>query len=145
MDWDTLRKTYIIIYVEYGPAHAKLFAENIRVRAADPFDVSIDLSKNLRTRSKGVGTFVDASRLANEMGTLKTVHISDAQILERIGWHLKRLDELPNVWRLHVELEGSHWFIVKPEVRGRNVQSLWLTVESAAEVSPPEPPTDSGN
>lgn len=145
MYWDTLRKTYILVHVSYGYANATLFAENIRVRAGDPFDVSVDLNKNLRTRHKGVGTYVDASDLARgEMSTLKTLRIDDDQIIDRIGRHLEHVDENPKTWRLHVALEGSHWFVVRPEVRGPH-ESLWLHIESTAEVSPLDSPPDSRN
>lgn len=139
MYWDTLRKSYVIIHVAYDHTTATLFAENISVRAGDPFDLSIDLNKNLRTRYKSVGTCIDARDLANgEIGTLQSVQIDDDKIYDGIERHLGSLDEVPKVWRLHVALEGAHWFTVRPEVRGR--RSLWFHVLSPAVVSPVETP-----
>jgi hypothetical protein len=64
MYWFTLRKTSSIIHVAYDHTNATLFAESVRVRADDPFDVSIDLNKNLRTH------IATASRPTSMLATL---------------------------------------------------------------------------
>jgi hypothetical protein len=139
MFWDPVRKTTTIVHVAYDHTTATLFAEDIRVRAGDPFDISIDLNKNLRTRHKSVGTYVDAKALAaGEIGTLQSVQLDDDQVYERIGRLIDRLDSVPATWRLHVWLQGSHWFTVCPEARGQH--SLIFHVSSTASVPPLEAP-----
>lgn len=118
MHWDTLRKTSVIVHVEYGHAHTSLFSENIAVRTGEPFDFSIDLNKNLRTRHKSVGTYVAADDLANgDISRLKAVQIHDKNVLDRIGSKLEHMETVPRAFRLHVALKGSHWFNVRPELR----------------------------
>jgi hypothetical protein len=127
MMWTSIRKTSTFVHLSYGYATATLFAEDIRIRAADPFDVSIDLSKNLRTRHKSVGTYVDARELADgELRSLRSVQIDDERVIERIASHVQHLETVPAIWRLRVELEGSSWFRIQPEVHGG--QSLILQV-----------------
>jgi hypothetical protein len=139
MYWDPVRKTSTIVHVSYDHTTATLFAEDIRVRPDDPFDISIDLGKNLRTRHKGVGTYLDARDLADgEIATLQSVRIDDDQVYERIERHVGCLDSVPKIWRLHIELEGSHWFNVRPEARGRHC--LVLHVSSAIDDAPSGPP-----
>jgi hypothetical protein len=67
-----------------------------------------------------------------------TVRLDDDQVYERIGRHIDRLDSVPAAWRLHMSLQGSHWFIVRPEARGQH--SLILHVSSTAAVPPLEAP-----
>lgn len=129
--WWPLRKTYIIVYLTYGHAHAKLFAENIQVRPGDTFEVSVDLTKNLRTRSKGSSTYVDARDLADgQIRELKTIQIDDHGVLNDISNHLGQLEGTPTMWRLRVQLDGSeHWFTVEPSYRESNAyEALTFTV-----------------
>lgn len=135
MHWFPIRKTTVIVHVGYGSTYADVFADDIRVRADDPFDISIDLNRGLRSRSKGVGTYLDARELADgEIDNLTSVQISEKQVYEGIDSHLNSLDETPKTWRLHVSLEGSHWFEVRPEVRAHH--TLVLHVESQLSLSP---------
>jgi hypothetical protein len=126
MYWDTLRKTTTIVIVEREHTHDKLFAENIRVRVDDDapmLDVSVDLEKNLRTRAKGVGTYIDAMQLAEHLAAgrtsdFKSVTIDDRGVLDRLQRILQCMKgDPPDVWRLHVALRGDYWFVVRPEYR----------------------------
>jgi len=121
MYWDPARKTSAIVHVAYDHTTATLFAEHIRIRASEPFDIGGDLNKNLRTRYKSVGTYIDAKELAaGEIGTLQSIQVDDDQVYERIGRPVQRLDDVPETWRLHVGLRGSHWLIVRPEAGGEH-------------------------
>lgn len=75
MEWHVLRKTTTHVHLSDEYSDATLFAENIGIRAGDPFDVSVDLNKSLRTRYKSVRTHQDARDLGG--GTVRTLK-SDA-------------------------------------------------------------------
>jgi hypothetical protein len=86
-----------------------------------------------------VGTYLDAKALAaGEIDTLQSVQFDDDQVYERIERHIDRLEGVAATWRLHVSLQGSHWFIVRPEARG--LHSLIFHVSSTASVPPSEAP-----
>ena len=118
MYWDSLRKGTTIVLVESEHTTDKIFAESIRLREdgeAQVLDVSLDLGKSLRTRSKGVGTYVDARRLADgDIAHIKSITIDDHYVLDGIRAKLTHMDEHPESWRMHVALEGDHWFLVEP-------------------------------
>ena len=129
MTWFAIRKTMTIVHVEYEHATATLFAENIRVCPEDPFEIGVDLNKNLRSRSKGVSTYVDAKDLAaGRLRTLRSIQIDDDQVLDRLCSHLEHLGKPPERWRLLVDLEGMSWFTIRPQLRGN--RSLILNVLS---------------
>jgi hypothetical protein len=120
-----------------------LFAENIRMRVDDEtpmLDVSVDLNKSLRSRSKGVNTYLDAKRLADDrLADFKSLKIDDAAVIEHIRRGMNRLGkDVPNRWHLHVALEGHYWFLVRPEYRKQhNYESLTFHVESVLTEPPP--------
>ena len=61
-----------------------------RCRKGPPVAISVDLDRNLRTRAKGVSTFVDALDLAEgRINTLKRMDFRDAHIFERLRRHLR--------------------------------------------------------
>jgi len=130
MTWFPIRKTSTIVHVEYDHATATLFAENICVRPEDPFDISVDLNKNLRTRHKSVGTYMDARNLAaGRLRTLHSIQIDEEHVLDRLCSHLEHFGKVPEKWRLLVNLEGMSWFTIRPQLRGN--RSLVLNVLSA--------------
>lgn len=129
MHWDTLRKTYIIVGVNFRHHTHKVFAENIRVRIRRDFEISIDLNKNLRTRSKGSGTCVAAMDLARDINSLKYVQILDRKVIEDMGRYLDASNDDPERCRVHVALQGDHWFDCHTELKGQT--SLFLHLEPA--------------
>jgi hypothetical protein len=143
MYWESLRKGMTIVLAEREHSHDKLFAENIWLRVDDDaqmVDVSVDLNKGLRTRSKGVSTYIDASDLAKDLPKrFKSLKIDDNAIVDRMNGILKHIDfELPKVWRLHVALQGDYWFNVRPEYkRMHDYESLTFHVESVLSEHPP--------
>lgn len=107
MHWESLRKGTTIVVAEREHGHDKLFAENIRMRVDDDarmLDMSVDLNKGLRTRSKGVGTYIDAKDLAEELpGGFKSLTIDDHGIIDDVRRILDRLDfKAPDVWLLAI-------------------------------------------
>lgn len=82
-----------------------------------PVAIRVDLERNLRTRAKGVSTFVDALDLAEggHINTLKRIDFRDAHILERLRRHLHYTENKTTPWRLLINLEGEHEFAVEPE------------------------------
>ena len=142
MYWESLRKGTVIVHVEREHTNDTLFADNIRLRVDEGtpmLDVSVDLNKGLRSRSKGVGTYLDAKELSRQrLADFKSLKIDESAIVERIGRALNHFkDDVPQVWRLHVALEGDYWFNVRPEYhKVHDYRSLTLNVESRIE-SPP--------
>lgn len=85
-----------------------------RCRKGPPVAISVDLDRNLRTRAKGVSTFVDTLDLAEgRINTLKRMDFRDANILERLRRHLHYTENKTTPWRLLINLE--HEFAVEPE------------------------------
>lgn len=119
--WESLRKGTSIVLVETEHTTDKVFAVSIRLREDDEArarDVSLDLNKSLRTRSKGVGTYLDARRLADgAIAKIKGITIDERGVLDGLRAKLTHMDEQPTTWRMHVALAGDHWFLVKPEYR----------------------------
>jgi hypothetical protein len=143
MYWESLRKGTTIVVVEREHTHDKLFAENIRLRVDDDarmLDVSVDLNKGLRSRSKGVSTYVDAKHLADDLpGGFKSLTIDDHGIIEHVRRILQHLDfKAPDVWRLHIALRGDYWFDVRPEYKRQHAyERLMFRVESQLQEQPP--------
>ena len=67
------------IDVTYGHGTTTLLTENVSIQPGDPFDVSIDLNKNLRSRNKTENTYVDAKDLSGQMDSLGSIRASDRQ------------------------------------------------------------------
>src|SRR3954470_18050699 len=91
--WFTLKKGSETVHVEYSHGGATLFVENVQLQPDDPFDISLDLNKNLRSRNKQENTYVDANDLASEMDTLKSVQITDATAIDGIRKALGRMEQ----------------------------------------------------
>jgi hypothetical protein len=142
MYWQSLRKTTSQIHVEREHGTDTLFAEGIRLRVDDDakmLDLSVDLNKSLRSRSKGVNTYIDAKQLADDgLADFKGVTIDDNQVIARLGSILEHIDfEAPKVWRLHVALRRDYWFNARPGYRSQNAyESLTFHVESALSPHP---------
>jgi len=123
--WESLRKGTTHVDVQRRYTNDTLLAENIRLRVDDDaqmVDLSIDLNKSLRSRSKGVNTYIDAKNLADVgFADFKAVTIDDGGVLTHINRTLSHLDfDVPAVWRLHVALRGDYWFNGRPEYREMN-------------------------
>lgn len=118
MDWETLRKTPVLLYLAYGHGHTKLWADNVRVRPGPTFVLRLDLNRNLRVRNKRTNSYVDAQALAQgEITRLLTLQLDDQMVLDGIGRKLETLGGSPQVWHLVLDLEGTHEFVVQPEYR----------------------------
>jgi hypothetical protein len=122
MYWESLRRGTTIVVVEREHSHDKLFAENMRFRVDDDarmLDVSVDLNKSLRTRSRGVSTYIDAKALAESLpGEFKSLTIDDHGVIDHVRHVLEHLEfKAPDVWRLHVALKGDYWFRASPEYK----------------------------
>lgn len=112
------------IHVDIGMT-TDLFAEQLRVRNDDGPEIAIDLNKNLRTRNKQENTYADAKSLAADFGQLRSVQLSDGDLVDEIV-RLLRSGAKTAEWKLCVELDGhSHVCRVRPERRG---DSLFLRV-----------------
>lgn len=137
-----LRKTSTIVYVSWDTSDATtLFAENFLARATDSLDVSLDLANNLRTRNKDENTYSDARELADGgIVSLTSIQIDDKQVLDGLRRKLRLVRVRPKQWRLRVQLEGDHWFAVRPEVPHHATDTLLLHVVSVLEGAMPEPP-----
>ena len=116
--WWSLRKGITHIHVTYGHDYdTTLFATDVQMQKGPPVAIRVDLERNLRTRAKGVSTFVDALDLAEggRINTLKRVDFRDAHILERLRRHLHYTENKTTPWRLLINLEREHEFAVEPE------------------------------
>ncbi|HEY3384401.1 MAG TPA: hypothetical protein VGK32_21800 [Vicinamibacterales bacterium] len=144
--WRNLKKTSTIVYASYDFTDATtLFAEDFMARPGDPFDISLDLTKNLRTRNKDEDTYIDARELADgAISGLRTVQIDDKQVIERIRLKLSDLPAPPKQWRLRVQLEGDHWYAVRPEAPAGTSDTLLLHVASVLDGPVAEPPSKTG-
>ena len=141
MFWESLRKGTSIVLVESQHTTDKVFAESIRLREdaeARALDVSLDLNKSLRTRSRGVSTYLDARRLADgDIAEIKGITIDDHHVLNGIRAKLTHMDADPETWRMHVALEGDHWFRVEPKYRRQHAyEALTLQVLSVLDNPP---------
>ena len=86
--WRSIRKTTTQVHVEYGPAYATLFATDIRLCLGPPITLALSLEGNLRTRQKGVGTYIDAQSLADgQIGVLSRLQLLDSRVIADIGTH----------------------------------------------------------
>lgn len=125
MTWIPIRKTSTLLHVDYSYTTATLFAEAIQIRVGDHFDLSIDLNKNLHGRDKDAGTYIDARELADgEIRHLSAIQIDDDDIVKRIGRWAMRSGSAPKSWRLRIDLQGTSWFVVRPEIQGDHVLVL---------------------
>ena len=115
--WWSLRKAVTHIHVTYGHDYDRtLFATDVQMQKGPPIAIRVDLERNLRTRVKGVATFVEALDLAEgRIKTLKRMDFRDAHILERLRRHLHYTENKTTPWRLLINLGGEHEFAVEPE------------------------------
>ena len=91
------------IHVTYGHDYdTTLFATDVQMQKGPPVAIVSILERNLRTRAKGVSTFVDALDLAEggRINTLKRIDFRDAHILERLRRHLHYTENKTTPWRL---------------------------------------------
>lgn len=121
-DWWSLRKGPALIYIEYGHTNADLHATDFRLHKGPPVTVELDLEHNLRTRHKGVGTYVDAQALADgDIRRLTSLKLDDTHVLTGLRHHLKHTADTKPPWRLVIMLRGRHEFTVRPEYRDREL------------------------
>ena len=77
-----------------GPGHGKVFATDVRMRKGPPVTLALSLESNFRTRSEGVGTYLDAQALAEGgLRVLRLVQISDDHIVSRLRDHLQHTED----------------------------------------------------
>jgi hypothetical protein len=137
MYWESLRKTSFLVHVQRKYTTDTLHAENIRLRVDDDaqmVDLSVDLNKSLRSRSKGISTYIDAKALSEHLPDgFKSLSVDDHGIIERINQVLRHIEfDVPMVWRMHVALKGDYWFNVSPQYRKHHAyESLTFRVQSA--------------
>lgn len=113
MHWKSLRKGSTRIHVGAGLGF-DLAATETQYRLGERLEVAMTLDGNLRVRSSTVRS--DAAELAEKLGKLTFVQITDAQIIDRLADALTRADRLPNEMVLILELRGSHRFTVQPDL-----------------------------
>jgi len=132
LPWFTVKKGAVGVHVMYAHGGTDLLIENFAVRPDDPFDVRLDLSKNLRTRNKTENSYVDAVDVSNNIDSLKSVQINDETILKGVSKHIERALKTqgqPKRVRLCVLLKGEHWYEVQLTIP--NEYTLMLEVVSA--------------
>jgi hypothetical protein len=96
-----------------GPGARTVFATYLKMRKGPPVTLALSLEKNLRTRSTGVGTYVDTKALADGgLRELRLVQISDNQVLAGLRHYLQHTEDRTTPWRPLVELRGEHAFDV---------------------------------
>src|SRR5689334_19112528 len=97
MYWGDLRKGNITVTVARQYSTDTLFANNVRLRVDEDtpmVDVSVDLNTGLRTRAKGVGTYLDAKDLADDkLDDFKSLTIDDDGIIQRIEQVLRGMGD----------------------------------------------------
>jgi hypothetical protein len=135
--WEPLKKGTVIVHATFEHRTDTLFADTVQWRESEDaasIDVSFDLNKSLRSRSKQSNTYIDAKHLSDgEIGELKSFQVDDEQVIKGIERKLDRIKwELTTV-RLLLLLKGEHWFDVRPQLRHR---SLTFTVVSKLDKPP---------
>ncbi len=127
--WRSIRKTTTQVHVEYGPAYATLFATDIRLCLGPPITLSLSLESNLRTRHKGVGTYIDAKSLADgQISALSRVQLLDSKVIADVESALKHAQARARPWQLVVQLDGKHEFQVQPAVSNTSSGPFFLEV-----------------
>ena len=127
--WRSIRKTTTQVHVEYGPAHATLFATDIRLRLGPPIALALSLESNLRTRHKGVGTYIDAKSLADgQITALTRLQLLDAKVIADVESALNDAEARARPWQLIVELDGKHEFQVQAPVSNTSSAPFFLEV-----------------
>jgi len=129
MTWKKLKKSGVSLHVEYGETFANdLYGYDAKFRTGPPFEISLDLNRNLRTRNKTTNTYVDAQELADgDINQLKLVQIIDEGLFGRLASEIQATGGSSAVWTLAIELGGRHIFQVKPE-RDDPGETLYLHV-----------------
>ena len=124
--WRTLKRGTVSIYMEYGDTHTgNLTVENIRLCVSSHLELALDLGKNLRTRHKGTGSFLDARSLADgDMADLRFIQIEDSSLLEQVEQELKQGAISVEDMTLRIDLERTWSFKVVPE----NPKGPWLAL-----------------
>jgi hypothetical protein len=119
--WQTLKKTPVALYVEFGDFSNNLSATNVQINTTERLtEIRIDLNRNLGKTGFGA---IDAEALAKgKLSRLKAVHLSDGTVIKRIeGMGL----DFSRTWEMIIELNGSNRFAVTP---GITAGSLVLSV-----------------
>jgi hypothetical protein len=131
-DWVLLKKGGIHLHLTYGNDFTNnVFGYDCRFRDKPEFEISFDLSKNLKTRNKQTNTYLDALELNNgEIKNLSLFQFSDHTIFKSLNQIFQNLTSVPKVWKLTIHL-GRDWsFVVKPIYDKENLyESLSLHVQ----------------
>src|SRR5258706_8953527 len=99
--WRSIRKTTTQVHVEYGPAYATLFATDIRLCLGPPITLALSLEGNLRTRQKGVGTYIDAQSLADgQISVLSRLQLLDPRVIADVENALNDAEASAQPWEL---------------------------------------------
>ena len=133
--WLTVRKGGEPIYVEYAHVFSgNLLAHNTQLREEPELEIRVDLSPNLRGRSKETGTYLDATDLAGgDISELRLFQTEDERLLKALSAALGRIGGSPDTWKLTVLLAGEWSFRVRPDVnRIGSLTSLLLHVVGQA-------------
>jgi hypothetical protein len=122
MSWKILKKGAVPIRIEFGSDFTdNLSCKDAQVRTEPCIELSLDLNANLRVQNRSTNTYSDASELVGgQLKSLKTVQITDEQIIRELTRELKRhpqTSDMPSEWNLIINLEGRHAFRVQPEWR----------------------------
>jgi len=87
------------------------------------------LESNLRTRHKGVGTYIDAKSLADgQISALSRVQLLDSKVIADVESALKHAQARARPWQLVVQLDGKHEFQVQPAVSNTSSGPFFLEV-----------------
>jgi hypothetical protein len=124
MQWKPLRKGTTKLKVERQHATGKVLADNVRFRVDDDarmLDLSVDLTVSA----------------ADGLADFKSLTTDDRVIIDHLAKVLKHVKfGVPNVWRLHVALQGDHWFTVRVTHDTNFDKWVKFSVESALQDHP---------
>ena len=124
MDWKSLRKGTTNLKVERQHGTETLLADNIRLRVNND-DRRLDLS-------------IDLKGSANRLADFRSATTDDRVIIDHLAKIMKHVKfGVPAVWRLHVAMQGDHWFTVRVESKWTPPCSFTFRVESVLQDHPP--------
>lgn len=124
MQWKPLRKGTTKLKVERQHGTGTVLADNVRFRVDDDcrmLDLSVDLTVSA----------------ADGLADFKSLTTDDHVIIDHLAKVLKHVEfGVPDVWRLHVALQGDHWFTVRVTHDPNFYEWVKFSVESALQDPP---------
>jgi hypothetical protein len=111
-----LRRTPIIVSIAYAGGYAtNLFGENFTLETKrTDLILSVDLSKNLRTRHKSENTYLDALQFLRRHAEFQSLHISDKQVVDGLAKAWERAENAALFVSLELGEHGTFRYPVQP-------------------------------